>query len=137
MRQTSDTMIAIATAASTTATSLEALGIARTVSRGLAFVAIIACAAAAQEKSQGATITGTVLDSAQNAILDADVVVHPGNHRTKSDSSGRFRVTGLDGGSYRVLARKVGYVPDRWELKLSDDGRMDVRFKLAKLPPQL
>lgn len=82
------------------------------------------------QATRGATIAGTVRDSASWPIPDADVVARPGNHRTRSDSAGNFLLTGLDGGSYTVASRKVGYAPDQWDVKLSKSGRIELKFVL-------
>lgn len=95
-------------------------------------LAVLASASALAQPTRGATITGIVVDSAQQPIEGADIIARPGNHRVRSDSGGRFTLTGLDAGAYVVAARKVGFAPDRWDLTLSRDGRLDVRFVLGR-----
>lgn len=107
----------------------------KTVARTLALLVFSSVSAVAQ--TRGATISGVVLDSTKQPVAGADVVARPGEHRTQSDSTGRFIISGLDGGSYIVVARKVGYGPDRWDVKLADDGKVDVRFALGKRAMQL
>src|SRR5689334_18947649 len=63
------------------------------------FGLLLAASASAQ---QGATITGTVRDSASRPVANADVVALPGAHRARTDSSGKFTISGIDGGSYTV-----------------------------------
>jgi hypothetical protein len=87
--------------------------------RALASVAVFSLPAMAQQPTRGATIAGTVRDSAARPVAAVDIVAQPGNHRTRSDSAGNFLLTGLDGGSYVVAARKVGFAPERWDVKLS------------------
>jgi len=103
----------------------------RCVRLTIAFVAIGILPLRAQE-IHGAAITGTVRDSASQPIADADVVMRPGNHRARSDSAGRFLLAGVDDGSYVVYARKLGYALERWDVKLSNAGRVDVRFVLHR-----
>lgn len=101
------------------------------VRRALALTALTAASAVAQP-TRGATIAGVVVDSAMQPIAGVDVVARPGNHRAQTDSAGRFLITGMDDGSYVVAARKVGFAPDRWDVKLSDNGRVDLRFILGR-----
>lgn len=84
------------------------------------------------QETRGATIAGTVRDSAARPIADADIIARPGNHRARSDSAGTFVVTGLDGGSYIVVARKLGYAPEQWDVKLSKSGRVELKFVLGR-----
>ena len=102
----------------------------RAVASAIALILLAATAARAQDK--GATITGIVVDSAMRGIPGADVVARPGGHRVRSDSAGRFRIGGLDDGTYLVVARKVGFAPEQWDVKLADDGRVDLRFVLGR-----
>ncbi|HEU4995360.1 MAG TPA: carboxypeptidase regulatory-like domain-containing protein [Gemmatimonadaceae bacterium] len=81
---------------------------------------------------KGATITGTVVDSLQQPIRDADVILRPGNHRARSDSLGRFTLAELDDGNFFLAARKVGYAPDRLDGKLSKNGRLNVKLTLKR-----
>src|SRR5688572_7704367 len=69
----------------------------------LALLLIPAMGAIAQG-TRGATIAGTVRDSAGMPILAADVVAQPGHHRTRTDSAGTFLLTGLDDGAYTIAA---------------------------------
>src|ERR1700741_344146 len=93
--------------------------------------ALLASPAAGQQQ-KGATIVGTVSDSSGRPVAGADVVTQPGNRRTRSDSTGAFILTELDGGNYVVAARKLGYAPERWDLKLSKNGRLEVKFVLGR-----
>jgi carboxypeptidase family protein len=104
----------------------------RELLKALACVALIALPVTAQEATRGATIAGTVRDSAAQPIAGADIVMQPGSYRTRSDSVGNFMLTGLGGGAYTVAARKVGYAPDRWDVTLSKNGRLAIGFVLAR-----
>lgn len=103
----------------------------RELLRGIACIALCAVPALAQE-TRGATIVGTVRDSASQPIPAADVVAQPGGYRTRTDSAGNFMFTGLGGGAYTVAARKVGYAPDRWEVSVSKNGRVAIAFVLGR-----
>jgi hypothetical protein len=101
----------------------------RAVGRALFLVAFAVEPVRAQ---RGGTILGTVRDSLAQPVPAADVVAHPGSYRTRSDSAGNFLLTGLDGGTYTVAARKVGYAPDRWDVTLKKSGRLELKFVLAR-----
>jgi hypothetical protein len=92
---------------------------------------VLASTTGAQQPKSG-TITGTVRDSSGVPVAGADVVAQPGTHRTRSDSTGAFILTDLDGGTYVVAARKLGYAPERWDVKLSRNGSIEVRFVLGR-----
>lgn len=102
--------------------------------RGMLQTVVIIAAASlpAVAQTRGATIAGTVRDSLAQPVPGADVVAQPGNRRVRSDSAGNFLFTGLDGGAYVVAARKVGYAPDRWDVRVSKNGRIDVKFVLGR-----
>lgn len=103
--------------------------------RSIHFAIVLACwavTARAQQPTRGATIAGTVRDSLSQPVPAADVVAQPGNHRTRADSAGNFVLTNLGGGSYVVAARKLGYAPERWDVKVSKNGRVEVKFVLAR-----
>jgi hypothetical protein len=102
--------------------------------RALLIIALLA-ASSYPVRSQGTrrgTIAGTVRDSAAQPMPDADVIVRPGNHRARTDSTGHFLISDMDGGSYSVYARKIGYAPERWDIKLSKSGRIDLKIVLRR-----
>jgi hypothetical protein len=102
----------------------------RALTRAVGLVLLAMAPAASQ--TRGATITGVVLDSAARPIFGADVLLRPSNKRTTTDSAGKFIITGLDDGGYTVAARKLGYAPDRWDVKLSKNGKIDLKLVLGR-----
>jgi hypothetical protein len=80
------------------------------------------------------TIAGFVRDTDSRPVADADVLVRPGDRRAKTDSSGRFTVTDLGADNYTVRARKVGYRPDSWDVKLTKTSRVEVKLELTPVP---
>ncbi len=70
-------------------------------------------------------------------IAGADVVLRPGAQRTRTDSAGRFTFTGLDPNSYAVVARKVGFFPETWDVKLTKASRMEIAIVLGRQLPTL
>jgi hypothetical protein len=104
----------------------------RLLSRTATLLALFAPLPAATQSTRGATIAGTVRDSAAQPIADADIIVQSGRHRTRSDSAGNYVLTGLSGGGYVVAARKVGYAPMRWDVSVSKSGRVEINFVLSR-----
>jgi hypothetical protein len=100
--------------------------------RRVVLLALLFPLPAATQSTRGATIAGTVRDSAAQPIADADIIVQHGKHRTRSDSAGNYVLTGLSGGVHVVAARKVGYAPARWDVSVSKSGRMEVNFVLNR-----
>jgi hypothetical protein len=98
------------------------------------FSLVLAASAGAQ---QGATISGTVRDSAARPVANADVVALPGAHRARTDSAGKFTITGMDGGSYTVRARKLGFAPTETTVDISGNGRLNVVLTLDQRMPML
>jgi hypothetical protein len=99
-----------------------------------AVVAVLPCSSVVSAQRTGGTITGIVRDTAGKPVAAANVTVHPGDRRTQSDSSGRFAIDGLGEDSYTVRARKFGYRPDSWDVKLSKSGRVEVKLALEVAP---
>ena len=94
----------------------------------------LAAPAAAQK---GATITGLTKDSLNRPVPNAEVVARPGGRRTRSDSVGRFTLRELDGGNYTVSARKFGYNPVTWDVKLEKNGHAEITLDLGNPLAQL
>jgi hypothetical protein len=106
--------------------------------RKLAFVATIVAvyggAAHAQTPPSGATIAGTVIDEAGHPVAGADVYAIPDTKRTRTDSAGKFTITGLDGGFYHVRARRLGFMPLEITTDLAKNGHVDLKFELKARP---
>lgn len=71
-------------------------------------------AAALQSCSVSMTLSGTILDQKNRAVSGADVFVKPvgkGNEyfSTTTDSSGRFTLSGMQKGTYKVSVRARGF----------------------------
>jgi hypothetical protein len=84
-----------------------------------------------------AIISGTVRDSANRPLDNADVVAIPARVHARTDSAGRFVFTGLENKKYTVRARRVGYVPVEWTIDLSKGGRADVQIVFMSRLPML
>jgi Carboxypeptidase regulatory-like domain len=63
----------------------------------------------AAQATGGAVFAGTVVDSLQHPLADAEVSL-PGLAISRlTDANGNFRLTGLAGGTQRVVVRRIGY----------------------------
>jgi hypothetical protein len=93
----------------------------------------LSSALAAQQPGSGGggTITGVVRDSAARPVGGADVVAVPDGRRARTDSTGRFTISGLGSGSYTVRARKFGYSPAEWTADLTRNGHLEVTLTLT------
>ena len=98
---------------------------------------VAAPAVGAQQPTTGATVTGVVRDSAARPVANADVIARPGGRRTRSDSTGRFTLTGLDAGKYTIVGRKLGFTPANWDVSLSSSGKVDIQLVLEHRMPLL
>lgn len=98
---------------------------------------LLAAAPSAAQQPTGGTIAGTVRDSTSQPVADAEVIARPSQQRVRTDSAGRFVLSGLDDGKYTVVARKLGYAPVSWDVRLSKSGRADVALVLDRRVPIL
>ena len=102
---------------------------------------VLLLSARASSAQSGGRISGVVRDSAATPVTDADILVLPSERRVRTDSAGRFEISGLGSGKYTVRARRFGYVPTEWSVDLSHGGHAEVQLvfgpKLALLEPVL
>ena len=105
--------------------------------RKLLFAAALLAALPTLASAQGGIIAGTVRDTANRPMAGADISVKPGQLRTRTDSAGRFIVTGLGADKYQVRARKIGYGPTTYDVDLSSAGRVDIKMVFDQPMPML
>lgn len=67
---------------------------------------------------RGSTLAGRVVDSTGAPIFGAVIDEQSSKLRTMTDSSGRFRLSGLSGGLGFIRARKVGYLPEYFPVQM-------------------
>lgn len=82
--------------------------------RGMSAACVALCvphaAALAQLPTGTSVLVGRVLDArSERAVAGAQVLLPSLERETRSDSTGRFRVTGLPAGQYRAKVRAVGF----------------------------
>lgn len=82
----------------------------------------------------GGVIAGLVVDEAGSPVAGADVFVLTQTHRARTDSAGRFEIQKLDGGVYRIRARRVGFLPAEISTDVGKNGRVDVKLELRARP---
>ena len=92
---------------------------------------------AAQQPAPGGIITGVVRDTAARPLAGVDIIVRPGDRRTRTDSTGRFTVGGLSADDYTVRARKLGYAPTTFDVSLRKAGRADISLVFERGMPML
>jgi hypothetical protein len=97
----------------------------------------VAATSPLRAQDSGGAISGLVRDMSGLAIGGVDVSVRPGVHRTRTDSSGRFVVTGLGADKYTVVARKVGFAPTSFDVSLRKDGHVDITLTFDRRLPVL
>lgn len=83
-------------------------------------------------------VTGEVRDSASGSPLAGATVFVEGTHRSAvTDPLGRYRIEGLAAGTYTVLARFIGYAPQKTSVTVSGAGDATVDFALGKAAQEL
>lgn len=97
----------------------------------------LSVATATSLHAQGATITGVVQDTSGAPIAGADVSVRAGAVRARTDSAGRFVLSGLDADNYTVFARKVGFAPTTYDVSLRKNGHVDIKLMFDRRMPAL
>jgi carboxypeptidase family protein len=97
-------------------------------------LALAAHTAVAQQSATGGTIRGIVRDAASRPVAAADVVAKPGDRRTRTDTAGRFIFTDLGPDTYSIRARKLGFSPESWDVKLAKAGTVDISIVLEPRP---
>jgi carboxypeptidase family protein len=94
-------------------------------------LAILVLAAQTSIAQSTGAIGGVVRDSANQPVAAADVVLIPAKRHARTDSLGRFEFLALEDGEYVVRARRIGYGPAEWSVKLAKGGRVNVTLDLG------
>ncbi len=102
----------------------------------LILLALRTPAGAAQAAAAG-SIGGVVRDTASRPVAGAEVVLHPGNQRSRTDSAGRFMFASLGPNSYTLRARKLGYAPTDFDVKLTTSAHTDIQIVFDRPLPLL
>lgn len=101
------------------------------------FLAAIAvpCDLAAQQ--QVATLVGSVHDSAGHPVPNAEVRLTGSELFTRTNDSGGFRLPGLPLGTINVTARRLGFAPASFDLKMRAGQRDSLVLTLTMLAQNL
>jgi len=83
------------------------------------------------------TISGVVRDSTDRPVAGADVVLVPARRLARTDSAGRFEFQSVGEGQYVLRARRLGFLPTEWSVKLSNAGHVDVQIVLGPVVAML
>ncbi|MEE8148254.1 MAG: TonB-dependent receptor, partial [Longimicrobiales bacterium] len=101
---------------------------------GLALLAALALPATAAAIQWPGELSGRIVDSLTGTPLDAvEVLVEPGARKTSTDASGGFRLRGLEPGSYRVSARRLGYGPSYRDVEIQNGVVARVALELTPM----
>ena len=95
----------------------------------LSLLALLAVSASAQT----GTVSGVVLDTGGDAVVQASVVVEGAERGAVTDADGRFRIAGLAPGAMTVAASRVGYRTERARVVVRDGQTSEVRLVLAEV----
>jgi hypothetical protein len=96
-------------------------------------VALLLSPIAANAQATGEWRGRIVVDSTRESLADAEVAILQLRRSVKSDSLGRFVMTGLPTGVYKVVTRAVGFVPDTtmFEIALGESIVQDITLRRA------
>lgn len=106
--------------------ALIALGVA------LIGTALVPMASVVAQATAPAVIRGSVRDAAGFALAGVEVLIDARRLRAESDSLGRFTLAGVDAGTLRVRARRLGYLPDSVEISLAAGESRALEFTLTR-----
>lgn len=80
-----------------------------------------------------AAISGLVADKATRLPLPAaSVVVEGGSWSATTDAEGRYRIAGIEPGTYTLRARYIGYAPLSASVEVTAGAEVRIDFELAK-----
>jgi outer membrane cobalamin receptor len=83
-------------------------------------------------------LSGRIADSLTRTPLGAvEVLVEPGAWRTSTDASGRFRLRGLEPGSYRISVSRLGYIGTYRDVRVQNGGIAQVSVELVPVAFEL
>lgn len=81
--------------------------------------------------SQDATITGVVTDASNGEPLPgANIILEGTNRGASADADGRYEITGIEPGSYTLLARFIGYRDFSRDITVGAGEQLDLDVEL-------
>ena len=98
-------------------------------------------ATASVEQSSGAAITGTVTDQTGAVVVNAEVLIlnlaSGRRSMTKTDSAGKYELTGLTPGPYQISVSSVGFAAGAQSISLREGASYRADFLLAPGPIEI
>ncbi len=89
-------------------------------------------------QQENGSITGHVTDGAlKSPLSDVSVRVEGTALRTTANTAGKYMITGVAPGTYRITARRVGYQPLTKEITVAGDQAATLDFGLIAAPTRL
>ena len=101
--------------------------------RKLACAAVAAFIAMSTAGAQG-DIRGRITDEVGAPVVDARLVLSPGDRRTLSDDDGSFSFLQLKPGSYSLDVRRIGYQPQTVKFEVGARATASAVVKLVAIP---
>ncbi|MEO8337460.1 MAG: TonB-dependent receptor, partial [bacterium] len=94
---------------------------------------LLGATAASVSAQSGAVIRGTVHDSAGRPIPGVELGVAGGGLRNRTDDRGEFRLAGIAAGPATLTARRIGFKPYNYSLRLfsGEEHRVDIVLEAA------
>lgn len=103
----------------------------------MAAIAIAALLPPSIARAQGGVIRGTVGEAGGDALGYSVVAILPEEHRMLTDDAGRFVISGLAPGSYRLRARHLGYLPLDTLVTVGADSSPQLDLRLTHITVRL
>lgn len=97
----------------------------------VAAILIVLVASAAGAQTKAGTISGVVRDADKRPLADVEVALRPSGKRARTDTAGRYEITGLVPGPYIAMARRPGWRAEQWEVTLQRDVGSHADFVVA------
>ena len=104
--------------------------------RSLASLGMTICLTAAAADAQAPraaprTISGVVRGADHQPMADVEVALRPTGKRARTDSAGAYRMDNVAPGRYVAVARKTGFLPERWDIAVQREAGAVADFTLA------
>jgi hypothetical protein len=108
------------------------------LSRCLLALTLVASArtASGQEERTG-VVFGTVRNQAQVALRGAEVGILGTMLRAVTNDSGEFQIEGVRSGRYKLVARRLGFQPAEFTIRIAEGERKEYRVLLEGIPELL
>ena len=103
----------------------------------LLFVLGLPAQRAAGQDERTAVVFGTVRNANQVPLQGAEVNIVGTSSRAVTNDSGEFKLEGVRGGRFKVVARRLGFQAAEATIRVAEGERKEVRFLLDGIPEML